>query len=97
MRGHSKDHRPDLKQLVYGLALVEGIRIPLSTSLHNGNTSDHSVNNFQITQLARLLPPQDQITLVADSKLVDGRTLGHLLDEEFHFLSRLPRAFACHD
>ncbi len=95
-RGFSKDRRPDLKQLVYGLSMVAGSGTPLASTMHDGNTSDKVVNAFHITQLASCLPPEDEITFVADSKLMDKETLGHLLDEEFHFLSRLPRTFGLH-
>ena len=95
-RGHSKDHRPDLKQLVFGLSIVAGVQMPLCAAMRDGNTSEHKVNNDQISLLADLLPSEDSITLVADSKLVDKGTMGHLLDEGFHFLSRLPRTYSLH-
>jgi hypothetical protein len=69
--------------------------LPCATP-HDGNTSDSEINNFLIAQLATLQPPQDAITIVGDCKLADGATTGHLLDEELHLLTRLPRSYNCH-
>lgn len=93
LRGYSKDHRPDLKQLVFGLTLHGAVGIPLTASMLDGNTSDTDANRWGIEQLAALLPDAHEVTLVADSKLVDARTLGQLLEEDFHFVSLVPHSF----
>jgi len=90
-RGHSKDHRPDLKQLVFGMAVHGAAGIPLTMGLHSGNTSDHTANRDHLTRLAALLPKPDDVTIVADCKLVDGETLGLLTGAGFHFVSLVPR------
>jgi len=95
-RGYNKDHRPDLKQLVYGLSLHGAVGIPLCVSTLDGNTSDHEANRLHIDRLAGLLPPADDVTLVADCKLVDPDTLGRLIDAAFHFISLLPRTYGLH-
>src|ERR1035437_8739691 len=38
--GHSKDHRPDLKQLVWILTVAADGAVPLAYRLADGNTSD---------------------------------------------------------
>jgi len=91
--GHSKDHRPDLKQLVYGLSLHGAVGIPLCVSMLDGNASDQTANRWHIDQLAGLLPPQDQVTLVADCKLFDPLTVGTILDAAFHFVTLVPRSY----
>ena len=93
LHGHSKDHRPDLKQLVYGLSLHGAVGIPLCVSVLDGNTSDHTANRLHIDQLAGLLPPQDDVTLVADCKLFDPTTVGRILDADFHFVTLVPRTY----
>ena len=40
MRGHSKDHRPDLKQLVFILTVSGDHAVPVTCRLADGNTSD---------------------------------------------------------
>ena len=95
--GFSKDHRPDLKQLVFGLALHGSVGIPLMSAMHDGNTSDSHANRVNLDQLADLLPEQDEVTIVGDSKLVDARTVGQILDHHFHFVSLVPHTFRARD
>jgi len=92
--GYSKAHRPDLKQIIFGLNLHGSVGMPMVASMLDGNTSDHDANRRHITQLASLVRPDDEVTFVADCKLVDKHTIGQLLDEEFHFISLLPDTFA---
>jgi len=92
-QGHNKDHRPDLKQLVYGLSVHSKMGIPLCVSTLDGNSSDQEANRLHLDRLAGLLPPEDEVTLVADCKLVDAETVGLLMDAAFHFVSLLPRTF----
>ena len=91
--GHSKDLRPDLKQVVYGLSLHGAAGLPLCASVLDGNTSDHDVNRLHIDKLAALLPLEDEVTLVADCKFVDAETLGKAWRTGFHYVSLLPRSF----
>ncbi|MBT7304068.1 MAG: IS1634 family transposase [Victivallales bacterium] len=93
LNGFSKDHRPDLKQLVYGMSLHGTMGIPLCVSVLDGNASDKEANRLHLDRLAGLLPPEDDVTLVADCKLVDKTTIGRVLDAAFHFVSLLPRSY----
>lgn len=92
--GHSKDFRPDLKQLVFGLSIHGSVGLPLICSMVDGNTSDSRANRDHLARLARLLPPEDEVTIVGDCKLVDGQTVGQLLSAGFHFVSLLPDAYS---
>ena len=92
--GHSKDLRPDLKQLFFGLSLHGSAGIPLVCSTLDGNTSDARANRDHLARLAALLPDEDDVTVVGDCKLVDGQTLGQLLSAGFHFVSLLPDSYA---
>jgi Transposase DDE domain len=72
-RGHSKDHRPDLKQMVVGMALdVEGR--PICCEMWPGNTAD-------VTTLVPVVKRMQQrfrlreITVVADRGMVSQATL----------------------
>jgi transposase len=78
---------------VFGLSLHGAVGIPLTSAMFAGNTSDQQANRLNLDQLADLLPPEDDITLVADCKLVDAPTLGQLLLHGFHFVSLLPATF----
>lgn len=92
--GYSKDKRPDLKQVIFGLTLHGPTAMPLVASVLDGNTSEQKANRLSIDQLASLLRPDDEVTLVADCKLVDPVTLGRVLDEKFHFISLMPDTYA---
>jgi transposase len=96
-RGHSKDFRPDLKQLVYGMSLHGPTGIPLCASMLDGNTADARANRIHIDKLAQLLPAADDVTLVADCKFVDTVTLGWARRSGFHYVSLLPRTYTLRD
>ena len=93
-RGFSKDHRPDLKQLVFGLSLHGAVGIPLTSSSLDGNTSDKAANQWNVELLAELLPDEDDVTVVGDSKLVDAEVMGQLMREGFHFVSLVPKTYS---
>ena len=92
--GHSKDKRPDLKQIV--LALL-GTRDGLSLwgEIRDGNSSDKKANAEMIAELCRCFSPEElrQCVYVADSALVTGPNLQRLADAKLRFISRLPESF----
>lgn len=91
--GFSKDHRPDLRQLIFGLTLHGSAGIPVLGTMLDGNTSDVTVNRIHLAALAERLPEPGQVTLIADCKLVDAETVGQVLDAGLHFVSLLPDTF----
>jgi len=91
--GFSKDHRPDLKQLIFGLTLHGAAGIPLVATVHDGNTADATAARDHLGQLAKLLPDEHDVTFVGDCKLVNVDTLGRILDAGMHFVSLVPDNF----
>ncbi|HHY30021.1 MAG TPA: IS1634 family transposase [Syntrophaceticus sp.] len=91
--GYSKDHRPDLKQFLYGLITTsEGI--PIFGELRDGNMSDKTWNNDVLEKLQTMLPDDNGTSIyVADSALVTKDNLNLLFDKEIPFISRLPETF----
>ncbi len=91
--GYSKDHRPDLKQFLYGLITTsEGI--PIFGELRDGSMSDKTWNNDVLERLQTMLPDDNgQSIYVADSALVTKDNLNLLFDKEIPFISRLPETF----
>jgi len=72
-RGHNKDHRPDLKQMVVGMAVdVEGR--PICCEMWPGNTADVTTL-VPIVQRMRQRFGLRQITVVADRGMVSKATL----------------------
>ena len=87
--GYSKDHRPDLKQVVHELMVSQDGGVPLQMKTWSGNESDTVifrertqalVEQFGQSELARYL--------IADSKRYDSGNAPHL--SRLHFITRIP-------
>ncbi|MGL5719738.1 MAG: IS1634 family transposase, partial [Alphaproteobacteria bacterium] len=92
--GHSKDKRPDLKQIKMGLS-VQQQGLPLSGEIIVGNTSDQVWNPEAVQALSKLLSEggyQNTIFL-ADCALISTSSLEKLSREGVSFISRLPETF----
>lgn len=95
--GHSKDKRPDLKQVMFSMLCIEG-NIPLLGKIIDGNASDTKVNNEQLQQIASLIKQdrlKDDFLYIADCKLVTQANLEQLGDNAF--VTRLPATYQEHD
>src|SRR6266571_1324930 len=76
-RGHSKDHRPDLKQLVFILTVSSDHAVPLTCRLADGNTSDDPTHIPTWDQLVKLTGGPGFL-YVADCKLASEDAMGHI-------------------
>jgi transposase len=96
--GHSKDNRPDLKQILYGLAVTRD-GVPVLGQVMGGNTSDKVWNEQVIPEVKKLLTPQQlaEVIYVADSALVTKSNLRLLVEQKLRFISRLPANFGLLD
>ena len=88
--GYSKDHRPDLKQMLIGLICDHKTKIPMYFKALDGNKNDKTsflpmIEEFQ-KQLSQSQMPK---MIVADSALYTGKNI-QSLDESMYFLSRVP-------
>jgi len=95
-RGHSKDKRPDLKQLMTELLCVER-GVPIFSSTLSGNSSDKRSNNRLLDSISGIMARhglgEGSFVYVADSALVNGENLEKL--SSIHFVSRLPSTYRC--
>jgi transposase len=89
-RGFSKDHRPDLKQLVYSLCVTSDGAIPIHYKGYDGNQTDDATHWETWQALCRLLGKSDFI-YVADSKLCVRETLLRIDGQHGRFITILPR------
>jgi len=93
--GYSKDHRPDLKQLLISL-LCTGKRIPVFGKLEDGNASDKKLNAELLSQISERIQEagiqEPAFIYIADSAMVTEASLKELGPEEY-FISRLPASF----
>lgn len=89
--GVNKDHRPDLKQLVFGLSVLADGAVPIAHEIYSGNRTDDTVHRGNIDYLRRLLGREDFI-YVADSKLCTRQNLSHIAYFGGKFVTLLPRS-----
>jgi transposase len=88
--GHNKDHRPDLKQLVFILTLSEDGGVPLHFRAANGNTTDDQTHIDTWKLLCELAGRKDFL-YVADSKLATAENMAYLDKHHGRFVTVLPR------
>ncbi|MGH2990513.1 MAG: IS1634 family transposase [Solirubrobacterales bacterium] len=88
-RGHSKDHRPDLKQLVWILTVARDGAVPLAHRVCDGNTADQTTHIESWDGLRRLVGRADFL-YVADSKLATREQMGHIAANGGRFVCVLP-------
>ena len=89
-RGFSKDHRPDLKQLVYCLSVSADGAVPVHFKAYPGNQADDPTHWETWQCLCRLLGKSDFL-YVADCKLCDLKTLLRLDQHHGRFITIVPR------
>ena len=91
VRGYAKNHRHDLKQILYGSVVTRDGGVPLYGRAMDGNTTDVSAAAAFLNTLRRDLPDPGQRCLVADSKGWTPLVLDQVRDHRLRLLSRLPR------
>ncbi|WP_119344708.1 IS1634 family transposase, partial [Facilibium subflavum] len=91
-KGYSKDHRPDLNQVVLELVNSQDGGIPLMMKSFDGNTSDSKIFKDRCQQLLKSLNASDgPHYLVGDSKLYCEDNAKHL--SQLKFITRIPRTY----
>jgi transposase len=88
--GHNKDHRPDLKQLLYVLTVTRDGGIPVHFRVESGNTADDRTHRATWDLLCQLTGRRDFL-YVADCKLASTENMAYLHQHGGRFLSILPR------
>ena len=90
-RGFSKDHRSDLKQLVWILTVAADGAVPLAHRVADGNTEDSTTHIATWDALCALLGRSDFL-YVADAKLAVRTTMAHLDRLGGRFVTVLPKS-----
>ena len=88
--GYNKDHRPDLKQLLYSLTISADGAVPVHAKIYDGNTSDDSVHQETWDFLRQLVGHKDFL-YVADSKLCSRDNMSYITSRQGRFLTVMPR------
>lgn len=89
-RGHSKDHRPDLKQLIYCLTVSADGAIPLHFKSYDGNQTDDGTHWDTWQSLCGLLG-KSYFIYVGDSKLCVTETLLKIDRAQGKIVAMVPR------
>ena len=78
--GHSKDHRPDLKQLVYSLSICGDGAVPVHQKTYPGNRTDDTTHIETWNTLQKITGCPDFL-YVADSKLCTDEQLSYIVNQ----------------
>jgi len=90
-RGHSKDHRPDLKQLLFILTASADGGIPVQFRSADGQASD-ARSHIETWEVLQQVAGRSDFLYVADSKLCTAENLDYLDRHRGRFVTVLPRA-----
>ena len=88
--GHSKAHRPDLKQLLFILTMTEDAHIPIAFRCSDGNMSD-SRTHIETWNTLRALAGRADFLYVADSKLCSRENMDYIDRAGGRFVTVMPR------
>jgi transposase len=87
--GHSKDHRPDLKQLLYILTVSDDGGVPVYFQAASGNVVDDQTHQATWRVLAELVQRPDFV-YVADCKLATTENMNAIAVQGGRFITVLP-------
>ena len=88
--GFNKDHRPDCKQIVFGLNITADGNVPLSFELFDGNRTDDTTHIPNWNALRELLEKDDFI-YIADCKLCSQKNLDYIHEHGGIFITIVPK------
>ena len=87
--GHNKDHRPDLKQLLFIRTVSADGAVPIAYRVADGNTNDDLTHIPTWDELHALVGRADFL-YVADSKLCSAQAMGHINSHGGRFVTVVP-------
>jgi transposase len=94
--GYSKDHRPDLKQILFGTLVSCDGGVPVYGKALDGNRSDNESAAEFFMRVRKLVKNPKDVCCVADSKGWCARVLHVIQNDRLRLLSRLPRNHTLH-
>ncbi|MDP2367052.1 IS1634 family transposase, partial [Rhodoferax sp.] len=88
--GHSKAHRPDLKQLLFILSMTADGHVPVAFRCADGNVND-SRTHIETWETLRRVAGRADFLYVADSKLCSRENMDHIDRAGGRFVTVMPR------
>ena len=91
-KGNSKDHRPDLKQLVFSLSIAGDGAVPIHYKCYPGNVTDDKTHIETWNSLRRITSRPDFL-YVADSKLCTDEQLSYIVNNGGRVVTIIPETW----
>lgn len=91
--GKSKDHRPDLKQLVYCLTVSADGFVPIHFKTYSGNITDDTTH-IETWETLRKLTGRDDFLYVADCKVCTDKQLSHIVSNNGKVITVMPETWS---
>jgi transposase len=91
-RGTSKDHRPDLKQLVFSLSISSDGAVPVHYKTYSGNRTDDTTHIETWTMVSKIAQKSDFI-YVADCKVCTANQLGYIVGKGGRVITTVPNTW----
>ncbi len=90
--GVSKDHRPDLKQLVYCLSISADGAVPIHYKTYPGNRTDDTTH-IETWDTIRKITGHSSFLYVADCKVCTDKQLTYIVRQEGRVLTVMPETW----
>jgi transposase len=84
-RGHSRDHRPDCKQVMIGLVL-DRAGFPKAHEVFDGNRQDQTTVDDMLASLEKRTGRRDGATVVVDRGMASAKNLAQIRARGHHYL-----------
>jgi transposase len=92
-QGNSKDHRPDLKQLVYCLTVSADGFVPIHFKTYSGNRTDDTTH-IETWEALRKLAGRDDFIYIADCKVCTDKQLSHIVSNNGKVITIMPETWS---
>jgi transposase len=90
--GHSKDHRPDLKQLIFNLTISADCAVPVHHYCYSGNRTDDTIH-IETWNTLHAIFGETNFLYIADSKLCTEKQLKHIVDAGGRAITIVPETW----
>lgn len=91
-KGYSRDHRPDLNQVILSLITENQAGIPLYMKAHSGNANDaETFKKLVKSHISSLKAAQHCRYLIGDSALYTAESIQSLSEQGQYFITRVPQ------
>jgi len=91
VHGYNKDHRPDLKQLLWTLSISADGGVPVHYNVDDGNVNDDQTHQ-RTWDILREITGTPRFIYTADCKLCSRANMAHIVERGGWFITVLPKS-----